>query len=51
MRLSIKKNELEELLHDAEMKAAEEEENVNVLTKEKKKLLQSISDLESGYCY
>lgn len=45
-RLQTKKTELEELLTDLEGRISEEEEQVNTLSEDKKKLLKEINDLE-----
>ncbi|ODN06196.1 Myosin heavy chain, non-muscle [Orchesella cincta] len=45
-RLALKKQELEEILHDMEARVEEEEERVVALNNEKKKLQLNIQDLE-----
>ena len=42
-RLSAKKQELEEILHDLEARVEEEEERASQLTTDKKKMQQNIS--------
>jgi len=45
-RLALRKQELEEVLHDLEARIEEEEERVTVLSTEKKRLQVNIQDLE-----
>ncbi|KAK7484698.1 hypothetical protein BaRGS_00024106 [Batillaria attramentaria] len=45
-RLAKRKEELEEILHDMELRMEEEEERVITLAEEKKKLQQTVQDLE-----
>ena len=45
-RLSARKVELEEIIHDLEGRMDEEEERYNVVVNEKKKLAVTIQDLE-----
>lgn len=45
-RLTARKQELEEILHDLEARVEEEEERANSLSTDKKKLQLTIQDLE-----
>ena len=45
-RLSKRKEELEEILHEMELRMEEEEERIIALAEEKKKLQQTVQDLE-----
>lgn len=45
-RLTVRKQELEEVLRETEQRLEEEEERMNVLTNEKKKLQTAVQDLE-----
>lgn len=49
MRLEVRKQELEEVLHEMEQRLEEEEEKMNVMTADKKKLQTAIQDLEEQY--
>lgn len=49
IRLSARKQELEELLHDLEARMEEEEERSNTLTQEKKKLQLNIQVSSQKY--
>jgi len=44
--LATRKEELEEILHEMEQRMEEEEERINNMTNEKKKLQVSVQDLE-----
>lgn len=44
--MEAKKEELEEILHDLEIRIEEEEERCNTLMDERKKMNQNIADLE-----
>ena len=46
MRLAARKEELEEILHEMEQRMEEEEERINNMTNEKKKLQVTVQDLE-----
>lgn len=45
-RMSAKKQELEDILHDLELRIEEEEEKCNQLIDERKKFMQTVADLE-----
>ena len=45
-RLSKRKEELEEILHDMELRMEEEEERMVAMAEEKKKFQQTVQDLE-----
>jgi len=45
-RLSVRKQELEEVMREMEQRLEEEEERINVYNAEKKKLQTNIQDLE-----
>jgi len=44
--LEVRKQELEEVLHEMEQRMEEEEEKMNIMTTERKKLQTAIQDLE-----
>ena len=44
--MATRKEELEEILHEMEQRMEEEEERINNMTNEKKKLQVSVQDLE-----
>lgn len=46
MRLAARQQELEDILHDFELRIEEEEERMTVLANEKKKLQGIVQDLE-----
>lgn len=46
MRLAQRKQELEDILHDLEQRMEEEEERINTVVNEKKKLQVTVQDLE-----
>jgi len=46
VRLATRKEELEEILHEMEQRMEEEEERINNMTNEKKKLQVNVQDLE-----
>lgn len=48
-RLAARKQELEDVLHDMELRIEEEEDRCNALLDEKKKYSQTIGDLEEQY--
>lgn len=45
-RMQAKKEELEEILHDVEIRIEEEEDRCNALMDERKKFQQTVTDLE-----
>jgi hypothetical protein len=46
VRLAQRKQELEDILHDLEQRMEEEEERINTVVNEKKKLQVTVQDLE-----
>ena len=47
--MEVRKQELEEVLHEMEQRLEEEDEKMNVMTADKKKLQTAIQDLEEQY--